>query len=446
MTQPMVRFAPSPTGRLHVGNLRTALYNWLFARASGGQVLLRFDDTDPERCREEYVTAIRDDLRWLGLEADEEVRQSAQAETHKVALEVLAKKGLAYPCYETTGELERQRRRQLGHGKPPVYDRAALALSTADRARLEAEGRKPYWRFRLSGETVRWTDMVRGDMSVATDSVSDPVIQREDGRFLYTLPSVVDDGHFSITHIIRGEDHATNTAAQIELHEALGLDIPVFAHHPLLVGAKGTPLSKRHGTLTARDMENQGIEPMALAGYLAGPGLVDATSGLFSLEELATHFDLTRLGRTPTHFDEAVVWNLNTRLLHGMAYRQVRERLEVMGIGGGAMFWEGVRDNLERFDEVILWWQVVVGPVEPVVEDAAFLAVAVDLLPLPPWDESSWGTWTKAISEQTGTKGQALYKPLRLALTGKHHGPALKNLLPLISPEQVKARLAGLAA
>ncbi len=441
-----VRFAPSPTGLLHVGNARTAVLNWLFAKKAGGKFLLRIDNTDTERSKPEYEAAILEDLGWLGLAHDDFARQSGRAAAHRAACEKLKASGRLYPAYETAEELERRRKRQIAMKKPPVYDRAALRLTPEDRAKLEAEGRKPHWRFMLSQKRVKWHDLVRGTVEIDTAHLSDPVLIREDGRFLYTLPSVVDDVDFSITHIVRGEDHVTNTAAQIEIFEALGAPIPQFAHFPLLVGAGGEALSKRIGSLSLREIRDGGIEPLALACYLAKTGTSDPIELRPSLDVLASEFDFAKIGRAPAHFDPLELATLNTRLLHSLPYEAVSGRLEGFGISNAAAFWDAVRPNIARMSDIPELWTLVKGPVTPVIEDAALTAKAAELLPQEPYDEGTWNVWTAAVAAATGRKGRALYHPLRLALTGREFGPELKKLLPLIGRERALLRLAGRTA
>lgn len=439
----LVRFAPSPTGLLHVGNARTAVVNWLFARKTGGKFFLRIDDTDTERSKPEYEAAIVEDLAWLGLTHDLFARQVERAGAHQDAAEKLKRSGHLYPAYETADELDRRRKRQVAMHKPPVYDRAALALTGADRARLEAEGRRPHWRFKLSQSKVKWHDLIRGEVEIDTAHLSDPVLIREDGRFLYTLPSVADDVDFAVTHIVRGEDHVTNTAAQIEIFEALGARVPEFAHFPLLVGAGGEALSKRIGSLSLREVREDGIEPLALASYLAKTGTSDAIELRPSLDVLASEFDFARIGRAPAHFDPRELEGLNARLLHGLAYDAVAPRLAAMGIPGGAAFWDAVKPNLVRLSDAKDLSTLVTGPVQPAIEDAGLAAAAARLLPPEPWDENTWSAWTKEVGAATGAKGRALFHPLRLALTGREQGPELKKLLPLIGRDKALARLKG---
>lgn len=453
----IVRFAPSPTGRLHIGNIRTAILNWLFARKQGGAFLLRLDDTDRERSTEEFAAAIREDLSWLGLYWAREERQSARTDRYVAAADALKQAGRLYPCYETEDELERRRKRQLARGLPPIYDRAALKLDDAERRRLEADGRRPHWRFRLANtETsdplkplptlVDWVDLVRGDQAVDVGSLSDPVMIRADGSFLYTFTSVIDDADFGITHVIRGEDHVTNTGVQIQIFEAIGAIPPAFAHHSLLIGADGAALSKRLGHLSVASLRDAGLEPMAIASHAALLGTSDAVGAHQTLDELARMFDLSKLSRAPGRFDLDELKAINARLLHGMPYEAVAGRFEALGITGNAGFWEAVRGNLNVFDDANGWWTVVAGAITPVIEDAALCTKAAELLPPAPWGAETWGQWTSAIKAATGAKGRALFHPLRLALTGEENGPELKVLLPLIGPDKAAARLRGAAA
>ena len=443
----MVRFAPSPTGLLHVGNARTAMLNRLFAKKEGARFLLRIDDTDTERSKPEYEAAIMTDLAWLGIGHDLFARQILRADAHRAAAERLRTSGRLYPCYETPLELERKRKRQVARGMPPVYDRAALSLSPEERMRLEGEGRLPHWRFKLTGARVAWRDLVRGEVAIDTATLSDPVLIREDGRFLYTLPSVVDDADFAVTHVIRGEDHVTNTAVQIEIFDALGASVPQFAHFPLLVGAGGEALSKRLGSLSLRSLrEEEGIEPLTLACYLARTGTSDPIELRPSLAVLADEFAFEKVGRAPAHFDSAELVHLNAKLLHGLPYESVRDRLADLGVGGGAAFWDAVKPNLTRLTDVMELWRLVEGPVQPVIENQEFLRKATDVLPPEPWDENLWQDWTRKLAETSGNKGRALYHPLRLALTGREHGPELKKLLPLIGRAKALARLNGKTA
>ncbi|HEY0834869.1 MAG TPA: glutamate--tRNA ligase [Azospirillum sp.] len=440
-----VRFAPSPTGLLHVGNVRLALVNWLFARKAGGTFLLRLDDTDEERSRPEYATAIEEDLRWLGLTWDRFARESERYDRYAAVTAELKAAGRLYPCYETAEELSLKRASLIGQGKPPIYDRAALRLSDADRARLEGEGRKAHWRFKLEHAPVEWTDLVRGPVRFEGAALSDPVLIREDGRPLYTLTSVVDDADLAITHVIRGEDHVANTAVQIQLWQALGAAVPAFAHLPLLTDAGGQGLSKRLGSGSVRALrEEEGIEPMALASLLAKLGTSDAIEPRLTLDELVAEFDMGKIARGTPKFDGEELKRLNARILHLTPFDAVAGRLKAMGFqGADAAFWDAVRPNLERLADVGAWWTVTHAPVAPVIGDAAFTTAAAGLLPDEPWDAATWGAWTGAVKQATGRKGKELFLPLRLALTGREHGPELKNLLPLIGRARAVRRLSG---
>jgi len=440
---PVVRFAPSPTGYIHIGNIRTALLNWCVAKRADGRFILRYDDTDTARSRQEYADAIAVDLAWLGMVPDVQARQSERMALYDAAAARLREAGRLYPCYETEEELERRRTLQKARGLPPVYDRAALRLTAEQKAALEAEGRRPHWRFLLNHRIVEWQDGVRGPAHVDTASLSDPVLIRADGGYLYTLPSVVDDIDLGVTHIIRGEDHVTNTAVQIEIFEALGGAVPAFAHHNLLTTMSGEGLSKRSGALSIGSLREAGFEPMAVASLAVLTGTAEAVRPIASLQELAALVDLSRISRAPARFDPAEIETLNAKLLHETDYTDVSQRLAALGIGGGEAFWLAVRSNLVRLSDAKAWWDVVTGPVAAGERDREFLGRAAELLPSEPWDENTWGAWTQAVKEATGAKGKALFMPLRQALTGLDHGPELKALLPLIGHEQALARLAG---
>lgn len=438
-----LRFAPSPTGRIHVGNVRTALMNWLFAIREGGQVLLRIDDTDLARSTKEFEQGIVDDLAWLGLHWSERANQSHRFEVYEQAAAKLKAEGLLYPCYETEDELDRRRKIAQATGKPPVYDRAALKLSGDERAKLEAEGRKPHWRFKLSGARKDWVDLVRGPQSIDTASLSDPVLIREDGAFLYTLPSVVDDIDFKITHIVRGEDHVTNSGVQIEIFEALGGDVPAFGHFPLLVGADGGALSKRIGSLGVGELAAEGYEPMAVLSHLAKIGTSDPVEGRATIEQLADEFAFEKIGRAPARFDPEELKRVNASLLHGKDYAAVKARLAELEADRGEGFWTAIRANIQLLPEARRWAHIVDGPIEPFVPDAAFARAAAEVLPKGAYDATAWGAFTNAVKEKTGAKGKALFMPLRQALTGLDHGPEMAALFPLIGEERARKRLLG---
>ena len=437
------RFAPSPTGLLHVGNARAALFCFLFAKKHDGQFVLRLDDTDRERSTQAFADAIQADLDWLGLKWDETARQSDRFERYDGVFETLVAQGHVYACYETPEELERKRKRQLARGKPPVYDRAGLALSADEKATLEAEGRSAHWRFKLSGNQVTWRDLVRGEQKIDTASVSDPVIRRADGSWLYTLPSVVDDLDMNISHVIRGEDHVTNTAAQVELITALGGEVPEFAHFSLMLGADGSGLSKRLGSLALADLRDSGLEPISLNAHIARLGTADPVVPAQTMQEIIDGFDMARLGRAPARFDPEDVTRLNARILHETSYAAVAERLAEIGAPAQPEFWEAMRGNIEKFADMQNIMALINGPITPVVEtdDADYIAQARTLLPDAPFDTESWSDWTARLKDETGRKGRALFMPLRMALTGQSHGPEMQHLLYHIGYDEAVARL-----
>jgi glutamyl-tRNA synthetase len=432
------RFAPSPTGRLHVGNVRTALHNWLLARKHGGRFLLRIDDTDSARSEEHFIDAIRADLAWLGLEPDGEERQSQRLALYERAFEQLRVGGWVYPAYETAQELDLKRKIALGRGLPPVYDRAALALGADERAALEAAGTAPHWRFHLDHEApIEWTDAIRGPQRFDPGQLSDPVVRRADGSWLYMLPSAIDDIEMGVTDVLRGEDHVSNTAVQIQMFTALGAPPPRFAHEALLVGAEGK-LSKRLGSLGCDAFREQGLEPEALVALLARLGTSQPVEPLVERSQLVGGFDLAHFGRAPARFDEAELARLNAAIVHQLPFERVAPDLPQ---GMGPQAWEAIRPNLARVTEAGEWWQVVTGPIEPAEFDRdtkAYLARAAQLLV---WGDDPWGTLTGALKSETARKGRALFHPLRQALTGRESGPDMHALLPLLGEAEARARL-----
>jgi len=444
-----VRIAPSPTGLLHIGNIRAALFNFLFAQKQGGTFMLRLDDTDSTRSTQEFADAIKRDLTWLGLTWDAFGRQSDRLARYSDALEQLKAIGRVYPCFETQGELDLKRKTQLGRGLPPVYDRGALKLTDADRAALIAQGRKPHWRFKLNHTDVIWEDLVQGKKTFPASALSDPVLVREDGVPLYTFCSVVDDVDDKTTHIIRGEDHVTNTAVQIQIWQAVTeLPHPIFAHFPLIVSASGIEMSKRLGTLSISSMRDEmQIEPMAINALLAKLGTSDPIAPRLTLAELATEFDLSKISHSTPKFDLEELKSLNAKILHLTPFAAVRERLNTMGLDTlDETFWNVARANIATLGDIRQWWQVAQGPVTPVVQDADFLSQAAAALPPAPWNDNTWSTWTNDLKSKTGRKGKELFMPLRLALTTYDHGPEMKYLLPIIGETRVRALLAGKAA
>jgi glutamyl-tRNA synthetase len=438
----VTRFAPSPTGRLHAGNIRTALVNWLLARKAGGRFVLRMDDTDLARSTEESAASIRADLGWLGLTPDSEVRQSDRFALYEAALARLAEQGRAYRAYETPAELDLKRRVQQGRGLPPVYDRAALALTEADHADYAARGVAPVWRFKLETETpIRWHDGVRGDCHADTASLSDPVVRRADGSWLYMLPSVVDDIDLGITDIVRGEDHVTNSAIQIQMFEALGAPVPRFAHLALLTGADAA-LSKRIGSEGVDSWRAAGVEPQAVAALLSRLGTSLPVEPVAALNDLLPDFDLKTFGRAPARFDPADLAILSARTLHVLPHAAVKDRLPSTMTEAG---WIAVRGNLATLAEAADWQAVIDGPVAtvPAPEDGDFLRQAADLLVGLEWDADIWARWIGVLKAESGRKGKALFQPLRQALTGRDHGPEMAALLPLIGRDAALARLHG---
>ncbi len=438
----ITRFAPSPTGYIHVGNLRTALMNWLIARKAGGTFILRIDDTDPVRSKEEYVDGLKQDLDWLGLHWDRVERQSERLDRYHEAADKLREMGRFYEAFETPTELDLKRKKQLNMHRPPVYDRAALALDDAEKDRLRAERGPGVWRFKLDQQRIEWNDGVLGDISIDAASVSDPVLIRGDGQVLYTLASVVDDTEMGVTDIVRGSDHVTNTATQIQIIEALGGHVPDFAHHSLLTGPQGESLSKRLGTLSLRDLRAQGVQPAALLSLMARLGSADPVELRTDLDALIEGFDISRFGSAPTKFDVADLFPLTAHYLQGLDYSEVKARIADLGVPDylAAQFWEVTRGNITVLADLDAWWAMFRDGAEPVIEDedAKFIADAMTLLPEGPLDESSWGVWTTAVKEETGRKGKGLFMPLRKALTGQAHGPEMAQVLPLL--QVIRAR------
>lgn len=435
------RFAPSPTGLLHVGNVRAALHNWLLARKHGGRFLLRIDDTDAERSRESYVDAIKADLNWLGLGWDGEERQSARFELYEREFQRLVEAGRVYRCYETAQELELKRKVLLGRGLPPIYDRAALTLSEADHAARADAGERPHWRFRLDrAAPIEWLDGIRGAQHFDPAKMSDPVVRRADGSWLYLLPSVIDDADMGITDVLRGEDHVSNTASQVQMFGALGAAVPRFAHEALLVGSEGK-LSKRLGSLGLGDLRAAGIEPEALVALLARLGTADPIDPTLDAAALAAGFDLAHFGRAPARFDEAELHRINAAIVHRLPFDRV-QRLLPAGMSEAA--WEAIRPNLAHSGEAAEWWQVVTGPVTPpefADEDRVYLAQALEIGGAIDWAADPWHALTGALKAATQRKGKALFQPLRQALTGRDHGPDMAALLPLIGRDAALERL-----
>ena len=434
-TAVVTRFAPSPTGYIHIGNLRAALFNYLIARKAGGTFILRLDDTDRERSKQEYADAIMADLEWLGLTWDRVEKQSDRLDRYgEVAVDLRAR-GRMYECFETPVELDLKRKKQLNMGKPPVYDRAALSLSEAEKDRLRTE-RGGYWRFLLDQERIEWTDGILGPLSIDAASLSDPVLIRADGQVLYTFASVVDDVDMGVTHIVRGADHVTNTATQIQIMQVLGGQVPVFGHHSLLTGPQGEALSKRLGTLSIRDLRAQGIAPEALLSLMARLGSSQPVELRLSLDEIAEGFDLSQFGAAPTKFDAEDLVPLTRARNQALPFAAVADRIAALGVPADAAerFWAVASQNITTLDDLAGWWQLCRDGAEPDIapEDADFVAAAMALLPEPPFAPTTWKDWTEAVKAATGRKGKGLYMPLRKALTGQAHGPEMADLMPLL--------------
>jgi len=440
-----VRFAPSPTGMLHVGNARTALITWLFARSQDGHFLLRIDDTDPERSKVEYENAIEESLIWLGLNWDEKENQKNRLARYDEQIEKLKADGRLYACYETPEELSLKRKSLLSRGKPPIYDRGALELSDDDIAKLESEGRKPHWRFKLLAEPIEWVDHIRGDVKFHGKDLSDPVVLREDGSPLYHLCSVIDDIDFNITHVVRGEDHVSNTATHVQMFEALSDSVPDFAHLPLISDAEGGKLSKRLGSLSILDIRDvEGLEPMSVSSLLARLGTSEPIEAFDDIKTLIDTFAFSKFSRGTPKLDPDELLRLNSKIIHEISFDDVSARLSDMGLADlDADFWDAVKANLEKVSDVKEWWEVAKGPVSSVVdaENVDYIADALNAMPPAPWDENTWGAWTSALKESTGRKGRQLFMPLRQALTGMEHGPDMAGLLLLIGPEKAAERL-----
>ncbi|MDN5248735.1 MAG: glutamate--tRNA ligase [Alphaproteobacteria bacterium] len=452
-----VRFAPSPTGYIHIGNARIALFNWLFAKKKNGIFVLRYDDTDTERSRQEYIDSIAEDLQWLGIEPEEIYYQSKRFERYGQITEQLKAAGLLYPCFETAQELELRRKIKLGQGLPPIYDRAALKLTEEQKAEYIKMGRSPHWRFllpnflddpfRMKPTTVSWLDEVKGAQLIDLSSLSDPVLVREDGTYLYTLPSVIDDIDMEITHIIRGDDHVTNTAVQLAIFNALNAEVPIFGHINLLTTVNGDGLSKRKGDLSLRSLRETGFDPMAIASLAVLIGSSENVMAYSDMQQLGEHFSLTSTSKSAAKFDPEELTRLNSTIMHEKSYSEVQDKLEKIGVTGpkAEQFWQIIRHNIEKLTDIEYWWAVIEDKGltfhDMVNSDKEFLNTAFELLPHEKIDENSWKKWTKIIANETGRAGKALFAPLRLALTGRSHGPELAKLLPFIEISTIKNRL-----
>ncbi len=437
------RFAPSPTGYIHVGNLRTALFNYMIARKAGGTFILRIDDTDPVRSEEKYVDAIQGDLEWLGLTWDKVERQSARLDRYAETADKLREMGRFYEAFETPTELDLKRKKQLNMGKPPVYDRSALALSDAEKEALRAERGSGVWRYKLDQERIEWNDGILGDISIDAASVSDPVLIRGDGQVLYTLASIVDDTDMGVSNVVRGSDHVTNTATQIQMIKAIGGTVPDFAHHSLLTGPQGESLSKRLGTLALRDLREAGVQPMALLSLLARLGSSQPVELRTNMDELIEGFDISQFGSAPTKFDVEDLYPLTARFNHTLPLEAVADRIDALGVpkDQAARFWDVARENITVLSDLSEWADLAQNGAEPLIDagDEDFIADAMTMLPDGPYTDATWGEWTSAVKAATGRKGKGLFMPLRKAVTGRERGPDMASLMPLLQVIKAKS-------
>jgi len=436
-----VRFAPSPTGYLHIGNFRTALINFLFAKNKNGHFMLRIDDTDDERSLKKYEDAIKEDLSWVGINWDSLEKQSFRLSYYDQALQKLLDKKRAYPCFETAEELSLKRKKQLSSGKPPIYDRSALNLSDSDIADLKAKGRSPHYRFLLDHKDVNWNDLVKGTSQYNMSNLSDPVIIREDGRVIYTLASVVDDIDFEVTDILRGEDHMTNSAAQIQLFEALESSPPNLGHLSLLTDISGAGLSKRLGSISLRDLKDEGFQPMAISSLLSKVGSSDAIEIFRDINQIISDFDISKFGKSKPKFDKNELRGLNSKLFKMLDFSDISNQLKKFNFKISSDFWELVKGNIENLEELELWWNIIYGNIEPKYNDENFLNTALETLPEGNFDKNTWTNWTSILMEETGRKGKELYNPLRMCLTGQNKGPEMATLVFLMGRGKVLERL-----
>jgi glutamyl-tRNA synthetase len=439
------RFAPSPTGHLQLGNIRTAVICYAYVRHAGGKFILRIDDTDVERSKEEYTESIKRDLSWLGMTWDDYRHQKGREAVYDAARDKLLAAGRLYPCYETEEELALKRKSQLGRGLPPIYDRAAMKLTDEQKKKYEAEGRKPHYRFLLNHAPIVWDDLIRDKVELHGKDFSDPVLIREDGTALYHLGSVVDDIEYGVTAIMRGEDHVSNTAAHIQMFEALGATPPKFGHLPLVFDEEGKKLSKRIGSLSVAALRNEeGFEPVAVLAYLTRLGTSQPIEAFATIDEVIKNFNVSTFSRSNPRFSFEEMQRLNAKIVHQLSFADVKPRLNDMGLAAiTEEFWNAARPNLVVLKDILEWWRVAQGPITPVIADAGFASDAAALLPTGNWNTETWNQWVNAVKEKTGRKGKELFMPLRQALTGMEHGPELANLLPLIGYDRAKARLGG---
>ncbi|MDC3084704.1 glutamate--tRNA ligase [Gammaproteobacteria bacterium] len=446
MPENKLRFAPSPTGDLHIGNARTLILNYVYSKSISGELILRIDDTDKDRSEERFYSSIIKDVEWLKISISAIEKQSSKTEKYKKIRDYLIKEGYLYPCYETDEELNRLRKVSLSGGLPPIYDRASLKLTKQEIKDHEANGIKPYWRFKLDRENITWNDLIRGEQTIACNSFSDPVLIRADGTFLYTLPSVVDDIDMGITHVLRGEDHVSNTATQIQLFKILGSNVPNFGHHSLMVQKDGSRMSKRIGSMSLKDIRDSGIEPMTLLNYCARIGTSDAIEAFQSIDQLVNNYSLTKISRSPARFSFEELMGLNKKVLQNISFRTLAKRLIDLDIEGkdAEIFWDTVKTNINTINEAQKWWNIVKDDkinIDLRQINRDFLKIAQETLPITPWNDKTWSIWTDEISQKTGLKGRELFLPLRIALTGENSGPELAKFILLLGRDLVLSRL-----
>lgn len=439
----ITRFAPSPTGLLHVGNIRTALFNYLFSLKDAGEFILRIDDTDTERSKIEYADQILRDLDWLGIKLDKIYKQSERIEIYNKYFQELIDNNLIYKCFESPEELDTKRKRLVARRMPPIYDRSSLYLSESEIKKYLDEGRKPYWRFKLSGKRINFEDLIRGNVSVDTSAQSDPVIVREDGGFLYNLPSVIDDIEMGITNIIRGEDHVTNSAIQVEMFRSLGKEAPIFGHHPLLVDENGDPFSKRNSAVSIKGLMEDNYEPMAINSLNASIGTSIEINTFKSLNDIADRINLNQVARAPARFSMNQLSKLNSDILSQLDNKIISERLSIKNINFDEKIWNVIKSNIENLSEYEKWDKIIKGSIKTDNLDSDFMKLAESLLPHEPWDEDTWGKWISSIKEVSDKKGKDLFLPLRMAITGQSYGPELKNIILLMGYDKIKYRLSG---
>ena len=437
----VTRFAPSPTGLLHLGNIRTALINWLYARTNNGKFILRIDDTDLERSKDEYISQIKYDLDWLGIDYDETFNQSSRFDRYREQFEKLKADGRIYPCYETPEELERKRKLLIAAGGKQVYDRSAMELTDQQKKDYEAEGRKPHWRFLLKTERMKWDDLLKGEIDIDLTSLSDPVLFREDGVPLYTFSSAVDDIDYDITNVIRGDDHTSNTAVQVEIINALDQNKITFAHHALLKASTGDKLSKRDNVISISSFREANMEPISILSLLATIGTSNSIELKDNIDQIKSEFKLSTISTSPGRIEIDVLNALNKKQVQKYNFSEIEERLKKIDEKIDQKFWETIRGNLNVVEDIKQWTDIVFNSETIKPSDKDYIKIAMELIPDDPWNDETWGLWTSAIKEKTGRKGKELFLPLREAFTGLNHGPEMKLLIQLLGREKIIERV-----